>query len=133
MSIKSKAVFMRFSCGRWLEARTIGQTGGGVAAATDRFRSFSDILRRLSAAPREPVDPLARDLERLLDDTFLPAVVVRVEHVAQLLLDARRQIRRRLGMQLQPLVGAQGVEHLEDRLRAVLERDAGVFGLRAFL
>ena len=37
------------------------------------------------------------------------------------------------GMVLEPLVGAQRVGHFEHRQRAVLERDAGVLGLRAFL
>src|SRR5664280_1036570 len=82
---------------------------------------------------RETADGGERGVDSLGDDLVLPGVGVGVEGVADLLLDGVPRRRVCIGMVLEPLVGAQCLDHLALRLGAVLEGHAGVLGLRTFL
>src|SRR6185295_2022094 len=114
-------------------ASTIGELRAAVAAAADRLRSNPDISQGSAGRARQAGDRLASGIACLLDDLLLPTVVVGVERVAQLPLDLPAQRLGRFRMVLEPLVRTQRIHHLEQSLSAVFERDAGVFGLRAFL
>ncbi len=96
---------------------------------------LAPIPRDSAAQPSGPagqaVGSLQQRLARLLDNTHLPRRRVGVERGQHLLPDRLRLAGGRLGMQVQPVVGAQGLQHLQDGHGAVFERDAGHFGLRA--
>ena len=61
---------------------------------------------------------------------LLPGIGVGVERIAHLPADAVALVGRQFGVVLGLLVGAQRVQHGGDGRGAVIQRNAGVFGLR---
>ena len=81
----------------------------------------------MRACAGQVLDGVQAGGERLRVNRFFPVVLVDVERVAELSLDTFALFARSIGMVDEPVLGAQGLQHVLDGQRAVLERNTREF------